>query len=67
MVKMMNGSQVSWESNENRTEQVCEIALQKSSQDKLYRVHAGGGEGRGTFFFFAGASNKTLIRIGSYL
>lgn len=67
MVKMMNGSQVSWESNENRTEQVCEIALQKSSQDKLYRVHAGGGGGERNFFFFAGASNKTLIRIGSYL
>lgn len=66
MVKMMNGSQVSWESNENRTEQVCKIALQKSSQDKLYRVHAV-QEGEELFFFFAGASNKTLIRIGSYL
>lgn len=59
-MKMMNGSQVSWESNENRTEQVCEIALQKSSQDKLYRVHAGGEEGRGTFFFFL---PEPLIRL----
>lgn len=30
VVKMMNGSQVSWESVENRTEQVCEIAPQNS-------------------------------------
>lgn len=51
-MKMMNGSQVSWESNENRTEQVCERALQKSSQDKLYRVHVGGGGERNFFFFF---------------
>ena len=66
-MKMMNGSQVSWESNENRTEQVCEIALQKSSRDKLYRVHVGRRRGEELFFFFARASNKTLIKICSYL
>ena len=47
-VKMMNGSQMSWEGSETRTGQVYEKVLPKESQqDKLCRMQVvGGGESK---------------------